>query len=99
MSYYIIDSTIDKVVQKNTLQEFVTYLEHVCVRHNKKSRTVFMNDMISIGHGYDDPEGAYFTELMSLTFDIGVCRSDGKFVRTNIHEHSRNVKYRTQMGD
>jgi hypothetical protein len=99
MSYYIKDTTIGEVVQKNTLQEFVLYLEQVCVRYNKKSRAVFMDDMISIGHGYDDLEGAYFTELMSLTFDIGVCRKDGKLVRTNIHEHSRNIKYRTQMGD
>jgi len=30
---------------------------------------------------------------------VGVHRKDGRHVRSNIHEHARNVKYRNEMGD
>lgn len=99
MSYYIKDTTVDQLVYKNNVNEVVSYLEEMCKRAYKKTRKSFMEDMISLGHGYDDDGGVYFTELMADKFEIGVVRTDKKLVRTNIHEHSRNLKYRDVMGD
>lgn len=97
--YYIKDTTVNKLVYKQNIQEVVSYLEELCKRSNKKNRTDFMTDMISLGHGYDDPNGVYFTQLMADKFDIGVIKSDGSLKRCNIHEHARNAKYRAEMGD
>ena len=99
MSYYIVDKTINGVVQKNTVQEIVQYAEQLCEKYYKRSRKSYMDEMASIGHGYDDPTGMNFIQLMSDTFETGVIKSSGKLVRTNIHEHMRNVKYKNVMGD
>lgn len=99
MSYYIKDTTVGEIVETGNVLEMVSYLEEVCKRFHKKSRASYMDDMISLGHGYDDKNGAYFTERMSEHFDIGVKRTDGSLVRTNIHEHARNVFYRNETGD
>ena len=55
--------------------------------------------MSELGHGYDDPQGINFTNLMSDHFEIGALKKDGKLVQTNIHELARNNKYRNEMGD
>lgn len=99
MNYYIKDTTINEIVYKDSLSEMVTYLEEVCQRRFRQNRADYMTDMISLGFGYDDAEGVTFTSLLADKFEIGVKRSDGKLVRTNIHEHARNVKYRDVMGD
>jgi len=99
MSYYIKDTTINQIIYKNNLQDVVKHLEEVCKRYHRRSRSSYMNEMISLGHGYDDDQGTYFTELLGADFDIGVVKRDGKHVRCNIHEHARNVKYRNEMGD
>ena len=99
MSYYIIDKTINEVIAKNTVQEIVKYAEQLCEKYYKRTRKSYMDEMISIGHGYDDPEGHTFIQLMSDNFETGVIKSSGKLVRTNIHEHMRNSKYKDVMGD
>jgi len=99
MKYYIKDSTVGKIIEKDNVLELVTYLEEVCQRHFKKSRKSYMDDMISLGYGYDDVNGMYFTERMSEIFDIGVKRNDSVYYRTNIHEHARNLHYKEEMGD
>ena len=99
MSYYIKDTTINKIIYKKNVQEVVKHLEEVCKRFHRKSRNIYMDEMISLGHGYDDDQGVYFTELLSADFDIGVVKKDGKHLKCNIHEHARNIKYRNEMGD
>ena len=99
MSYYIKDTTINKIIYKNNVQEIVKHLEEVCKRYHKKSRKLYMDEMVSLGHGYDDDQGVYFTELLGADFDIGVLRRDGKHIKCSIHEHARDVKYRNEMGD
>ena len=100
MKFYIKDSLLNnKVVYFNTLQEVIVYLETLCVRKFKQSRKQYMIEMESLGHGYDDDTGANFTELMADHFHIGAVRADGGLVKTNLHELSRNIKYRKEMGD
>lgn len=99
MSYYIKDTTINKIIYKNNVQEVVKHLEEVCKRYHRRTRSSYMDEMVSLGHGYDDDQGAYFTELLGADFDIGVVKRGGKHVKCNIHEHARNVRYRNEMGD
>lgn len=99
MSYYIKDYTINKIVYKNNVNEVVNYLEELCKKVHKKTRKNYMDDMANLGYGFDDEQGVYFTELMMEKFDVGVLRKDGRHVRSNIHEHARNLKYRKEMGD
>lgn len=99
MSYYIKDTTINKFVYKNNVNEVVNYLENLCKKFHKKTRKSFMDDMANLGYGYDDEQGVYFTELMRNDFEVGVLRKDGRHVRANIHEHARNIKYRNELGD
>lgn len=99
MSYYIKDKTIGKFVTKQSLNELVQYAEELCERYYKRTRKSYMDEMVSIGHGYDDPAGANFIQLMSDEFETGVINSSGKYVKTNVHEYSRNVKYRNEYGD
>jgi hypothetical protein len=99
MSYYINDTTINEVVRFIDPNEVVGYLENLCRKKFKKSRKEFMFEMESLGHGYDDPQGANFTAMMGEYFEVGALKKDGRMVRTNIHEMSRNLKYRKEMGD
>lgn len=99
MKYYIEDTTLNKTVYFSDVNDLIPYLEGVCARHFKQSRKNYMYEMVTLGHGFDDPQGVYFTELMSGHFNIGVLRDDGRHVRTNVHELQRNLKYRNEMGD
>tara|TARA_R110000868_G_scaffold9602_13_gene47340 strand:- start:1694 stop:1996 length:303 start_codon:yes stop_codon:yes gene_type:complete len=97
--YYIKDDLNKQVVFKQTVPEVVSYLETICQRIHRQSRKNYMDEMVSLGHGYDDNQGAYFTELMAKTVDIGIVTKDGRLKRCNIHEHARNQKFKTEMGD
>lgn len=99
MKYYVKDSTIGKIIERNSVLELVAYLEEVCKRQFKQSRASYMDEMVSLGHGYDDENGMYFTERMSESFDIGVKSGIGGYQRTNIHEYARNLHYKDEMGD
>lgn len=97
--YYIKEPSNKLVFYCSTVTEAVKKLEQLCSKITKQDRKTFMLEMISLGHGYDDPNGAYFTELMADKIEIGVVTKDGKLKRCNIHEHARNAKYRNEMGD
>jgi hypothetical protein len=97
--YYIKDTTINTIVYRETVPEVVAYLETLCKKLTGQNRTNFMLEMVSLGHGYDDTNGAYFTELMADKVELGLVGKDGRFKRCNVHEHARNAKYRDVMGD
>ncbi len=99
MSYYIKDTTINKVLTFTDPNEVVGYLENLCRKKLKKSRKELMFEMETLGHGYDDPQGINFTTTMSDHFEVGAIKKDGRMIRTNIHELARNLKYRKEMGD
>lgn len=99
MSYYIKDTIQNRVVFHDDLNSVIMHLERLCQQKFNQTRKTYMNEMVSLGHGYDDPPGAYFTQMMSEVFEIGVSRKDGSLVRSNVHEYTRNVKYRNELGD
>lgn len=58
-----------------------------------------MDEMISLGHGYDDNDGENFTSLLSNQIEMGRILPDGRYKMCSIHEHARTEKYRDEMGD
>jgi len=99
MSYYINDTTINKVVTFTDANEVVSYLENLCRTKLRKTRKELMFEMECLGHGGDDRQGVNFTAMMGEHFEVGALKKDGRMVRTNIHEMARNLKYRKEMGD
>ncbi len=100
MRYYIIDNTIRKEpFIYNSVNEVVKHLETAVQHKFRKTRQQYMQNLIDLGHGYDDPQGKVFTQSLSEYFNIGTVRKDGTFVKGNIHEVEQYSKYRTEMGD
>ena len=88
MRYYIKDSTINKVVYFNTINEVVSYFNQLIPRAHRVSRIDYVQHLIDLGYGYDDPKGITLTRVLSEQFDIGIERKDGKLERTDIHSPS-----------
>jgi hypothetical protein len=99
MKLYIKDTTISKEPKFfNTINEVVNHLEGAVQRKFRQTRKQYMQNLVDLGHGYDDPEGKNFTEALSRVFEIGLQKPHG-LVRCNIHEASLHSKYRTESGD
>lgn len=100
MKYYILDSTLPsrEPTTFNTIPEIVRHLEGTVQRKFRKTRSGYMNDLVSIGHPYDDSAGQSFTEALSEVFNIGVVRHD-RLVKCNIHEAAKNNKNKVETGD
>ncbi len=99
MKYYIIDTTLNSKdpIYYSTLNELVHHLEGSVVRKFGQTRKQFMQHLIDLGHGYDDPEGKTFTQVISDYFNIGVVK-DNRHVKCNVHEVSIYGKYINEMG-
>jgi hypothetical protein len=100
MKYYIIDNTIRREpFIYNSVNEVVKHLETTVQHKFRQTRQQYMQNLIDLGHGYDDAEGKVFTQSLSEYFNIGTVRKDGSLVKGNIHEVAQYNKYRTEMGD
>ena len=99
MKFYIIDTTIGKTaVYYNTLNEVVKHLEGTVQRKFKQSRQNYMQNLVDLGHGVDEPNGKTFVESLTKYFEIGVVKQL-RHVKCNIHEIAQYSNYRTEMGD
>ena len=85
--FYMFDTTLPKpdYVLFETLPGLVGYLENWIQRAMKKTRSQFMYEMAEVGHGYDDPAGASFTQLLSEYVNIGIVQHDGRIVKCDVH--------------
>jgi hypothetical protein len=82
---YIQDSTIGKYVTFNTVAELVKYIgDQIVPRAFKLTRSQYMQNLIDLGHGYDDPTGVTLTRAVADQFNIGIVKN-GNYVRTDIH--------------
>jgi len=98
MKYYIIDKQVSKnPAIFNTLQDLVSTLERVVEYKFKMTRKQYMQNLIDLGHGIDDPLGRIFTESMSEYVEVGVIKNNS-CVRCNVHEVAQYSKYRDEMG-
>lgn len=99
MKFYIVDTTLGKApVYYNTLNEVIKHLEGTVQRKFKQDRRAYMQNLVDLGHGADDPNGKTFVESLSQYFNIGVVK-ELRHVKCNIHEVLQYSKYRTEMGD
>jgi len=98
--FYIIDTTQRKepFIFEN-VQGLVQHLEGTVQRKFKQTRSVYMQNLIDLGYGYDDPQGRTFTESMRTIFNIGIVGKDGRLKNCNVHDVVHYSKYRTEMGD
>lgn len=83
MKYYVKDPILSRYVHFDGVPQAVSHLESMLVKMGI-SRESYMQNLIDLGYGYDDPEGATFVRSLSEKYDIGVIR-DGKYVKTDIH--------------
>ena len=88
MTYYIQDPSVGKYSHFNTVLELVTYLEGMIQRTHKVTRKQYMQNLIELGYGYDDPNGVTFTRAMADEFNLGVIRG-GSYVKSDVHSDSR----------
>lgn len=84
---YIQDSTIGRYVTFDTVPQLVGYLNLMVPRAFNMSRTQYVQNLIDLGHGYDDAAGVMFTRAMAENFNIGIVKNNS-YVRTDIHEIS-----------
>ena len=100
MKYYSTDTTSPQGTHVyNTTLDVVRHLEGTVKRKFNLTRQQYMQNLIDLGYGYDDDNGVTFVSSLSEHFNIGVVHSDGRYMRTNIFEASRNDKYRSECGD
>ena len=98
MKYYIIDKQVsNKPAIFNSLNEVVSTLERVVLYKFKMTRKQYMQNLIDLGHGIDDPLGRTFTESMADHVEIGVIKNNA-CVRCNVHEVAHYSKYINEMG-
>lgn len=77
MKLYIIDSTLNnKIVTFNGYNSFITYLEEMLLRRDKVNRKIKMNELASIGYGYDDSNSVTFVRYMAESINMGVIREN-----------------------
>ena len=99
MIFYIKDTTLGKdPIFFKTIKEVVKHLEGSVRRKFNQSRQQYMQNLVDLGHGYDDDEGKNFTEALSRVFEIGLKKPMG-LLKCNIHEAALYSNYRTEMGD
>lgn len=98
MKYYIVDTTQSNtpIVFEN-LKSLVKHLEGTVIRKFNLTRKDYMDNLISLGYGYDDSDGSTFTSSLSEHFNIGIIRN-GRPLRTNVHEATHHSKFREQHG-
>ena len=82
--FYVQDSTVGKYVTFPTVAELVKYLNNMIPRAFKMTREKYVQNLIDLGYGYDDPDGVMVTRAMSEEFNIGVIKNNN-FVKTDVH--------------
>ena len=98
MKYYIIDKQVShQPAIFNSLNELINTLERVVQYKFKMTRNQYMQNLIDLGHGIDDPLGRTFTESMAECVEIGVIKNN-TCLRCTVHEVAHYSKYINEMG-
>ena len=102
--YYVVDTTITQngknpVVIFQTIPGVIKYLEEMCKRHFKQTRSEYMNHAESVGHSSDEATGRAFYDQMEQYFNIGVIRSGNTPVKTNIFQADEFLRVRDAHGN
>jgi len=85
MKLFIKDTKLGKYVYFSELGKLVEYLSKLSDSTFNQTRKQFMQTLIDLGHGYDDPQGVTFTRAMAEHFDIGIVNNMGAHVKCDVH--------------
>lgn len=86
IKFFVQDPTDKRFYYFDTVPQLVSFLERLIVKVLGQTRAQFMDNMASLGHGYDDPQGITFTRgLAADHFYIGAVRQDGQHFRCDVH--------------
>ena len=89
IKFYVQDTTIGRFVYFDKLNDLVNYLGNELVpRATGGTRGQFVQNLIDLGHGYDDRDGVMLTRALSEKFNIGVVKNN-QHVRTDVHVSTR----------
>jgi len=84
--FYVQDPLLKRVVYHNTVSDVVRHLSEMVKPLTGHSKAEFIQHLIDLGHGYDDPQGVMFTRAMAEKVNIGVLNKDKTHVRCDVHE-------------
>ena len=87
MKFYLQNPKTGQFAYVDTLNELVAGLEELCPLIHGVSREQFMQNLIELGHGYDDDGGVTFTSAMAENVPLGVVRN-GEHVKCDVHSIS-----------
>ena len=93
--FYVKDGKLIKYFTE--VSEVVSFLEKVVQVKLGMNRTMWMQHIIDLGHGYDDAAGKTFTESLAGEVEIGVVQREGNHVRCSIFEATSFTK--PEFGD
>ena len=93
--FYIQDPLLRKLVYYKTVPEIVNHLSEMVKPLTGHTKPQFIQHLIDLGHGYDDPQGVMFTRAMAEQVNMGVVNKDNAHVRCDIHAISnfQNEEY------
>jgi hypothetical protein len=82
--FYVRD--VGNIKYFNSVPEVISFLEKVVQVKLHMSRPQWMQHVVDLGHGNDEPTGNNFVNSLSEQVEIGAVQKDGKHVRCNIFE-------------
>ena len=90
MKFYIQDVTKNQFVYFGSVPEVVEYLDGMLQRAEGVDRTQYMQNLIDLGYGFDDPQGVTFTRSLkeNLNFNVGAVMKNGEHRKCDIHNIS-----------
>ncbi len=99
MKYYLVDHKLGKApFLFDTVPQLVSKLEELVVRNHGVTRKQYMQNLIDLGYGYDDPQGTIFTNELAKEYHIGVIKN-GSFVRCDVHTATEHSRRKEECGD
>jgi len=83
--FYVQDPILNKIVYFDSVPKVVEHLTILVEKMYSQTRKSFMQELIDLGHGYDDNAGVTFTNALADRINIGILNKDKTHVRCNIH--------------
>ena len=85
MKYFVQDPHNKQFHYFDTIEGLIKYLEFLCQDVLKLTRAQYMDNLASLGHGYDDPKGVTFTQTLAADhFYMGAVKPDGQHYRCDV---------------
>lgn len=100
--YYIKNRKTGELITVQSLSEVITCLENYIWVTFNKTRKEFMDDMVSLGYGYDDSNGIYLSQIMNKYLEMGAVYKTGTglvYKEGSVYEFEFAKKHKDETGD